>query len=345
MVNEVNVDDNEAIRLGQLKSSNNESGGIERIDPINTARTLGSKMSNYANVLLGSTDEEASLSELIASNSGRAISWLSSNGFITPTQVGSAYDTKGNVTEEAKADLRNILKQSLFQGGVNDLPAMFDAMPAKAKKAILTTFMRDFDSTEDNRILGEIQQAIEVWYHAAHTFTDFAAAKTYEQARGLMEGYKRQTNLLDDNMPTDVYSPFSFELACRMQVLNMKTLQQYFNDFFDLVQGKSIGDLFNEGEAGEFVPMVEAIKRVFNVDFTTNNSENNDQERSDNVDDNATEGADGRQGEQGNAQSGEQDAPVEEPAKAGAGTESNAGEEVKPSNNNLFQYFTGSLSE
>jgi N12 class adenine-specific DNA methylase len=345
MVNEVNVDDNEAIRLGQLKSSNNESGGIERIDPINTARTLGSKMSNYANVLLGSTDEEASLSELIASNSGRAISWLSSNGFITPTQVGSAYDTKGNVTEEAKADLRNILKQSLFQGGVNDLPAMFDAMPAKAQKAILTTFMRDFDSTEDNRILGEIQQAIEVWYHAAHTFTDFAAAKTYEQARGLMEGYKRQTNLLDDNMPTDVYSPFSFELACRMQVLNMKTLQQYFNDFFDLVQGKSIGDLFNEGEAGEFVPMVEAIKRVFNVDFTTNNSENNDQERSDNVGDNATEGADGRQGEQGNAQSGEQDAPVEEPAKAGAGTESNAGEEVKPSNNNLFQYFTGSLSE
>ena len=53
----------------------------------------------------------------------------------------------------------------------------------------------------------------------------------------------------------------------------------------------------------------------------------------------------GGQGEQGNAQSGEQDAPVEEPVKAGAGTESNAGEEVKPSNNNLFQYFTGSLSE
>lgn len=328
MVNEIDVDDNEAIRLGQLKSSNNESGGLERIDPVTASRTLGSKMANYANVLLGSSDEEASLSELIAINSGNAIVWLANNGIITPTQVQSAYDAKGNITEEAKIDLKNILKQSLFQGGVSDLHAMFDAMPVKAQKAILTTFMRDFDSTDDNRILGEIQQAIEVWYHAAHTVPEFAAAKNYEQARALIEGYKRQTILLDNNLPADLYSPFSFELASRMQALNMKTLQQYFNDYFDLVQGKSMGDLFNEGAAGEFVPMVEAIKRVFNVDFTTNNSENNDQERSTNVGDNAAQSEDGRQGEQEDAQSGEQNAPVEEPAETGRGTESNTGEEV-----------------
>ena len=38
------VNDDEAIRLGQIKASDNESGGIERIDPVTTSQKLGAKV-------------------------------------------------------------------------------------------------------------------------------------------------------------------------------------------------------------------------------------------------------------------------------------------------------------
>ena len=63
----------------------------------------------------------------------------------------------------------------MVQGGVSDLPTMFDKIPAKAQKAILSTFMRDFDSAESERILPEIQRAIEAWYGCAMGNEAFAA--------------------------------------------------------------------------------------------------------------------------------------------------------------------------
>lgn len=315
MVNELDVPDDEAIRLGQMRASDNESGGIERIDPVTTSQKLGGKVSNFANVLLSSPDEDASLSDVLMQNGGKAVNWLRTQGAISDTAAQSAFDKKGNLTPEARMDLQNILKQSLFQGGVSDLPTMFDKMPAKAQKAILSTFMRDFDSAESERILPEIQKAIEAWYGCAMANDAFAKASNYKAAKVAMHDWTLQTNMLDGNMPSDYFSNFAMELACRLQGCTMRVTQQSLNDFFDLVQGKSQGDLFGGTTAGEQVDRQEAIRRVFNIEYKPI-SNNNGKTGSNAVADNSGQGGEGRQGSPA-------DGPGRERAEGGNGSADN----------------------
>lgn len=317
MVNELDVPDDEAIRLGQMRASDNESGGIERIDPVTTSQKLGGKVSNFANVLLSSPDEDASLSDVLMQNGTKAVKWLRTQGAISDTAAQSAFDKKGNLTPEARMDLQNILKQSLFQGGVSDLSTMFDKLPAKAQKAILNTFMRDFDSAESERILPEIQKAIEAWYGCAMSNEAFAKAPNYKSAKAAMHDWTLQTNLLDDNMPSDKFSNFAMELACRLQGCSMRETQQSLNDFFDLVQGKSQGDLFGGTTMGEQADRQEAIKRIFNIEYKPI-SNNNGKTGSNAVADNDSQSGEGRQGSP-------TDGKGRERAESGSGSADGAG--------------------
>ena len=323
MVNELGVDDDEAIRLGQMKASDNESGGIERIDPVTTSQKLGAKVGSYANILLSSPDEDASLSDVLMQNGAKTVHWLSQNGIISNTAAQSAFDRKGNLTPEARMDLLNILKQSLFQGGVSDLPAMFDKMPAKAQKAILNTFMRDFDSAESERILPEIQKAIEAWYGCAMSNEAFAKAPNYKAAKAAMHDWTLQTNLLDDNMPSDKFSNFAMELACRLQGCSMRETQQSLNDFFDLVQGKSQGDLFGGTTLGEQADRQEAIKRIFNIEYKPIKNKNNGKNGSNAVADDNSQSGEGRPGSTGDGAGRERAAGAEQQADVAGGTEGN----------------------
>lgn len=316
MVNEISVDDAEAIRLGQMSAKDLESGGIERIDPVTTARKLGPKMRNFASVLLSGEDENMSLAELIAANGEAAVKWLADRGVISPTQVQSAWNpAKTGLTAEAKLDLQNILRQQLFQGGVSDLPHMFEAMPAKAQKAILSTFMRDMDSADADRILPELQHAIEAWYGAASGTSDFSKATNYEAASRAMLGWTNVRNAFSGVLPSEKFSKFAIELANRLQGSSMRNMVTYFNEFYDLVQGTGVGDLFGSGVSGEKLTLAEAIAKIFNVDI---NETNNGQERSEDVGSDRGDGQEGRQGEPG-------DAAGTEPAAPGAGTPERGG--------------------
>lgn len=323
MVNELGVDDDEAIRLGQMKASDNESGGIERIDPVTTSQKLGAKVGSYANILLSSPDEDASLSDVLMQNGAKTVHWLSQNGIISNTAAQSAFDRKGNLTPEARMDLLNILKQSLFQGGVSDLPAMFDKMPAKAQKAILNTFMRDFDSAESERILPEIQKAIEAWYGCAMSNEAFAKAPNYKAAKAAMHDWTLQTNLLDDNMPSDKFSNFAMELACRLQGCSMRETQQSLNDFFDLVQGKSQGDLFGGTTLGEQADRKDAIKRIFNIEYNPINNKNNGKNGSNAVANDNSQSGEGRPGSTGDGAGRERAAGTGQLSDVAGGTEGN----------------------
>ena len=316
MVNEISVDDAEAIRLGQMSAKDLESGGIERIDPVTTARKLGPKMRNFASVLLSGEDENMSLAELIAANGEAAVKWLADRGVISPTQVQSAWNpAKTGLTAEAKLDLQNILRQQLFQGGVSDLPHMFEAMPAKAQKAILSTFMRDMDSADADRILPELQHAIEAWYGAATGTSDFSKATNYEAASRAMLGWANVRNAFSGVLPSEKFSKFAIELANRLQGSSMRNMVTYFNEFYDLVQGTGVGDLFGSGVSGEKLTLAEAIAKIFNVDI---NETNNGQERSEDVGSDRGDGQERRQGEPG-------DAAGTEPAAPGAGAPERGG--------------------
>lgn len=313
-VNVASVDDAEVIRLGQMSAKDLESGGIERIDPVTTARKLGPKMRNFAGVLLRGEDENMSLSELIAANGATAVKWLAERDYISPTQLDSAWNpTKTALTGEAKNDLQNILRQSLFAGGVSDLPQMFESMPAKAQKAILTTFMRDLDSKEEDRILPEIQHAIEVWHGAATGSADFAKATNYADAARAMLGWTNVRNAFTNELPAEKFSTFAIELANRLQGSTMGNMVDTFNRFYNLVQGVGVGNIFEDGVSGRKIPRDEATREVF-----FNKDIDNGQERSKDV---VSDHSDGEAGQQGKPE----DTAVTEQAAPGAGAPERGG--------------------
>ena len=316
IVRVADISDNEAIRLGQMTAQDTESGGIERIKPTQTATKLGDSLQSFNRILLNSQEEDVSLSDLVSENGVQALKFLRQQGSISDTQYQSAFDANGNLTPEAKQDLIAILQTSLFEGGPDLLPQMFRSLPAKAQKAILSTFVRDEQSPEASRIKKDIQNSIQAFY-AAMQFPDFAKATNYETARNAIEQWKRQINIIGGVAPMQVFDNFALELAVRFKGYTMKRITDDFNAYYDLVQGAG-ADLFSETASP--VERSEAISRIFNI--ITNEQEGNDAVGSDN-----TGSEEGRSGSTGSSAGRERNQDEGRSSDTGRGTETTDGSE------------------
>ena len=197
LVNQLDVDDAEAIRLGQMTAQDTESGGVERIKPKNVAQKLGDNMRTFANRLLSSSDNDATFGQLVDRNGEDVLNWMNQIGAISNTQYQSAFDSKGKLTPEAKNDLQKVLYQAVFNGGSQQLEEMFDRLPAKAQRAILSTAFRDMDSPFAGKMLPEIQSSI-IAYNALMQDEGFASAKNMEEVLRAIEIKMRIFN----HMPT-----------------------------------------------------------------------------------------------------------------------------------------------
>lgn len=278
LVNMLDVDDAEAIRLGQMTAQDTESGGVERIKPKNVAQKLGEDMRSFAAQLLRSGDEEASFGQLVDRNGTDVLKWMAQKSAITNTQYQSAFDSKGNLTAEAKNDLQKVLYQAVFKGGSQQLEEMFDALPAKAQRAILSTSFRDMDSPFAGKMLPEIQASIAA-YHQLMSDPTFAAAKKMEEVLRAVEAFKLSIQLDDrfeQYMPADNFSNFALHLAAMYKANDMSqsTLASYFNQMYDLAQGKKAATLFEEADTTEY-PLAEVIKQVLNIDYKPAKNGNN----------------------------------------------------------------------
>lgn len=251
LVNMLDVADEDAINLGQFVAQDTESGGTERIKPKNIVQKMGDDMRGFAGRLLASPDEEMTFSELVDRNGMDVLKWMQAKNYITPTQYRSAFDSKGNLTAEAKNDLKGVMYQSIFQNGNTHLEEMFNALPAKAQKAILATAYRDYDSPNAERLNAEIQNSISAYY-ALSQDSAFANAKNYKEARMAAEAWKRQYALDDvtgeSYLPSERYSNFALLLATMYKGQTQTFIQNTFNHIFDLVQGTQEATLFEESD-------------------------------------------------------------------------------------------------
>ena len=279
LVNMLDVDDAEAIRLGQMTAQDTESGGIERIKPKNVAQTLGDNMRTFANMLLSSGEEDVSFGQLVDRNGTEVMKWMNQVGAISNTQFQSAFDSKSNLTAEAKNDLQKVLYQAVFKGASQQLEEMFDKLPAKAQRAILATAFRDMDSPVAGKMLPEIQASIIV-YNQLMSDPTFANAKKKEEVLKAVEAFK-QTIALDDRfehyMPADNFSNFALHLAAMYKATDMSqaTIASYFNQMYDLAQGKKAATLFDEADTTEY-PLAEVINQVLNFEYQPAKNGNND---------------------------------------------------------------------
>lgn len=269
LVNMVDVDDAEAIRLGQYVAQDTESGGVERIKPKNALQRMGAKMRSFANLLLRTSDDEMSFAGLVDSNGANVLKWMSQRGFITPTQYKSAFDSKGNLTPESKNDLRGIMYQSIFKDGSTRLEEMFNVLPVKAQKAILATAFRDYDSPNSERMVDEIQNSVRAYY-ALSQDKMFAEAKNFKEARTAVESWKRQYQMDDvtgeSYLPADNFSNFVLHLAAMYKGESQSFIQNTFGKIYDLIQGTQEETLFEQPDNTPRT-LVQAIKETFNLDY------------------------------------------------------------------------------
>lgn len=284
LVNMIDVADDDAITLGQFVAQDTESGGVERIKPKNIVQKMGGNMRSYANLLLKSTDDEMSFAELVDRNGMDVLKWMQQKGYITSTQYKSAFDSKGNLTAEAKNDLKGIMYQSIFQNGNTHLEEMFGALPVKAQKAILATAYRDYDSPNAERMNMELQDSISAYY-ALSQMPEFANAKNYKEARIAAEAWKRQLALDDvtgeSYLPSERYSNFAILLATMYKGQTQMFIQNTFKNIYDLVQGTQEETLFEtpDNTPRTLVAAInEAINSVrsellINEQFTYNNGQ------------------------------------------------------------------------
>lgn len=316
LVNMVDVDDNKAIELGQYSAQDTESGGVERIKVKNTIQKMGDDMQSFAKILLESSDDEASFSQLVDKNGNKVLKWMNTKGFISDTQYTSALDSDGNLTAEAANDLKGVMYDSIFQDGSERLEEMFNRTPAKVQRAILATAYRDFNSPKENRMLKDTQESI-VAFNELMNDKAFASATNFKDARVAIEDWKRSYQFDDATgeavLPDDKFSDFALYLSAMYKGETQGFIQQTFNQLFDLVQGTQAVDLFNK-DSIDNTPrsLADAINEALNI--------NNDGQQDSNV--LGGNHPAGQEGQQDGSEAAETGGPGEggtEPANADGG--------------------------
>ena len=272
LVHLADVSDERAIELGQYRQTDIESGGVERINPQTLYAKIGEKRDTFIRFLLGTSDDDLSLAESITRNAAETLSWLNRQGFISDTQFRSAFGAKGEITAEAKEDLRNTLYRSFFEGAHNSLVAEFYNLPKRTQQALLRVSYRDQQSPADEHFLDELQASVSA-YNALMGYAPFAEAKTFEDAERAIETWMRFSgDLITGEVNSEQYSNFAVQLALRYKFLTQKELISKLNAAYDAVQAVSEDTLFGEGEVNPKT-LAEAVGEVFSINIDNNTEE------------------------------------------------------------------------
>lgn len=321
LVHLADVSDERAIELGQYRQADIESGGVERINPQTLYAKIGEKRDTFIRFLLGTSDDDLSLAESITRNAAETLSWLNRQGFISDTQFRSAFGAKGEITAEAKEDLRNTLYRSFFEGAHNSLVAEFYNLPKRTQQALLRVSYRDQQSPADAHFLDELQASVSA-YNALMGYAPFAEAKTFEDAERAIETWMRFSgDLITGEVNSEQYSNFAVQLALRYKFYTQKELIAKLNAVYDAVQAVSEDTLFGEGEVNHKT-LAEAVSEVFSINID-NNTEEDGSTGSSSTGGNSQGSNGGEQEGQGTPGGNEQDQSREGTPERRGGTASN----------------------
>ena len=159
--------------------------------------------------------------------------------------------------------------QSIFKDGSTRLEEMFNVLPVKAQKAILATAFRDYDSSNSERMVDEIQNSVRAYY-ALSQDKMFAEAKNFKEARIAVENWKRQYQMDDvtgeSYLPADNFSNFVLHLAAMYKGESQSFIQNTFGKIYDLIQGTQEETLFEQPDNTPRT-LVQAIKEALNLDY------------------------------------------------------------------------------
>lgn len=277
----LDVDDAEAIRLGNISVDSTESGGHKRIEAQSTSSSLAAnkRMGEFFRRLFEGTDEDMSLTECIRENGYSLLGWMADMGVITNTQYKSALTNLNNksvdLTEDSVSDIRKIVELSFFEGAPAGLKDAWRIVPDKAQRAILATSYRDYDSEPDMRIRDELHHGVEAFAEMS-SYPGFAEATNIKDALAGAELWASQY-FFGENGETllnrEKYSNFALHIAALFKGLTQKELRRQFNEFYDLVQEKhklNLEDMMEGKTEADFARpanLEAGVKAVFGIDY------------------------------------------------------------------------------
>ncbi|MCR5270566.1 MAG: strawberry notch family protein [Prevotella sp.] len=268
----LDVNDAEAIRLGQFTAADLETGGRKIPEVTPTVTKLGDNYTSFANIMLRHDDPDATLSERVEANVEEAVRWLNKGGYISDTEAKSLLEDK----EAARQFAKDMLTDIIFNGANPDLRTMFYELPKNIQGAIVSSVGRELSVTGEASILKDLQESIQAFHELSTSSPQFAGVKgknfeeRYAAARAAANDWLRQINL-DGSKNIGKYSNFAIELAMMYASLkDQKTLSNYLRQYYDLVNGstRELG-LFDAPATGEVLTKEQALKQIFGIDNGT----------------------------------------------------------------------------
>ena len=270
LVRMLDVSDEEAIRLGQMNAQDTESGGKQAIDP----KTLITKLQNvkmlegFLNAVMKGADDNDALTDLIVKNGYNALKYAREKDAINDTQLITYWDDKlKGLTPEGKVVVNGVFNSLLFEGGSEDLPTFFAALPKAAQRAILTIIPNELRVEPGKSIREKVQRAIQLYYNAKQgggkTPKDYKSAIKFAQEANINPNMYGVTLNFDN---------FAVELAARIAYETQATLIARFAKYYQLANG-TYSDMFvNNGEPEPPKGRKESFEGAF--DTTTKLEEN-----------------------------------------------------------------------
>lgn len=270
LVRMVDVDDNEAIKLGRFTDTQITTGGDNAFIGANVSQQLmcDNRLEEFSNIVFDGGDEDSTLTQLIRENGEDGVRWLRNKGYITSAEASACLnkdDGSGvrGMTSKGVAAIYETFTSALFRNAPNGFDRMFEALPARTQAGILQAVTRDFSMPDDKKLMPDIREAVEVYYILTKKEPGFKEARTMRQARQEIWMWENQGCMFSaDKFPADKYSPAAKALAALFKVSGQAQVRATLNEIYDRMTGRGTPSIFANDEFGAAFPKDEAIRRV-----------------------------------------------------------------------------------
>lgn len=232
LVRKTKADDNKMIALGNMDVKDTETGGTNRINPVNVSRGMTPKAKQAIASLVAGSE---SVIDAIRENSAAILKIF--GDALTPAQRQNII--KGDqLTEAGAKDIEEVVKQFLFEGADTNTSEQFEALPHSTKEGVRKSLPVILSATGKNSILPELQKAIGGLRQLTESGLSF-------------DEWSRQTDMFVGKSPSETFStPELAIIKALHEAKSQNEVKAFFKEYADHVNGKE-GDMFTPATKGQ----------------------------------------------------------------------------------------------
>lgn len=249
LVRQVDLTDSAAIEYGNYDVKDLETGSKRSLDPVAVSRRMPFNVKSQIAEMLFS-DPDLTIKEALRKNTRRFVDAI--RPYVTTSHLNTML--KDNEwSQQGINDVEALVKYFMFDGGLTELPELFEKMPHDVKQGISKSLPYIFSGDITKSLVPQIQTAIVAMNHHAVSGAPW-------------NSWLNQADLFNGGVtPRSLYT--ETELALAELFTNAKKqsdIVDKFRQYAGLTRDVP-GDMFQAARPG--LSKAEAIKQVFNADY------------------------------------------------------------------------------